>query len=89
MIMHAIDEGAPVVYSVIMLRILYPVHAGPVHLMKGSIASSCRESRHAKKRSFEQSMSATAAKILKMEQERGGEKTIDQGSGREVLYMYV
>ena len=43
---------------------------GPVHLMKGSIASSSREKRNAKKRSFEQSMSATAAKILKMEQEK-------------------
>ncbi len=39
--------------------------------MKGSIASSYREKRNAKKRSFEQSMSATAAKILKMEHERG------------------
>ena len=52
--------------------------------MKGSIASSYRESRNAKKRSFEQSMSATAAKILKMEQERGGEKMEDRGPGREV-----
>ena len=46
---------------------------GPVHLMKGSIASSSQEKRNAKKRSFEQIMSATAAKILKMEQERENE----------------
>ena len=39
--------------------------------MGGSIASSFRERRNAKKRSFEQSLSATAAKILRMEQERG------------------
>ena len=42
-------------------------------MLKGSVASSPREKRNARKRSFEQSMSATAAKILKMEQER--EKT--------------
>ena len=44
-----------------------------MHLIKGSIAGSFRESRHAKKRSFEHSMSATAAKILKMEQEMDSE----------------
>ena len=41
------------------------------------MASSPREKRNARKRSFEQCMSATAAKILKMEQERetsAGEK---------------
>ena len=46
----------------------YIPSTGPVHLIKGSIAGSFRESRHAKKRSFEHSMSATAAKILKTEQ---------------------
>lgn len=55
-------------------------YAGAVQLMKGSIASSYRESRNAKKRSFEQSMSATAAKILKMEQEKG-EGTIEEVRG--------
>ena len=34
------------------------------------MASSPREKRNTRKRSFEQCMSATAAKILKMEQER-------------------
>ena len=43
---------------------------GSVKLIKGSIASSQREKRNAKKRSFEHSLSATAAKILKMEQKR-------------------
>ena len=41
------------------------------------MASSPREKRNARKRSFKQCMSATAAKILKMEQERetsAGEK---------------
>ena len=46
------------------------VHVGSVKLLKGSVASSPREKRNARKRSFEQCMSATAAKILKMEQER-------------------
>ena len=50
---------------------MYVHISGPVQLVKGSIASSFRENRNAKKRSFEQSMSATAAKILKMEQEMG------------------
>ena len=57
---------------------------GPVHLMKSSIASSSREKRNAKKRSFEQSMSATATKILKMEQEKDTEdnevNVLQQGS---------
>ena len=50
---------------------------GLVKLLKGSVASSPREKRNERKRSFEQCMSATAAKILKMEQERetsAGEK---------------
>ena len=51
-------------------------HLGSVKLLKGSVASSPREKRNARKRSFEQSMSATAAKILKMEQER--EKTSEE-----------
>ena len=53
------------------------IHVGSVKLLKGSVASSPREKRNARKRSFEQCMSATAAKILKMEQERdisAGEK---------------
>ena len=53
------------------------MHVGSVKLLKGSVASSPREKRNARKRSFEQCMSATAAKILKMEQERetsAGEK---------------
>ena len=53
------------------------MHIGSVKLLKGSVASSPREKRNARKRSFEQCMSATAAKILKMEQERetlAGEK---------------
>ena len=49
------------------------MYIGSVKLLKDSVASSPREKRNARKRSFEQSMSATAAKILKMEQER--EKT--------------
>ena len=59
----------------IIIRVisLNAIVTGPVHLMKGSIASSSQEKRNAKKRLFEQSMSATAAKILKMEQERGNE----------------
>ncbi len=43
--------------------------SGPVKLIKGSIASSPRKKRNARKRSFEQSLSATAAKISKIEQE--------------------
>ena len=43
---------------------------GSVKLLKGSVASSPREKRNARKRSFEQCLSATAAKILKMEHER-------------------
>ena len=43
---------------------------GPVKLIKDSIASSPRLKRNARKRSFEQSLSATAAKIHKLEQDR-------------------
>ena len=45
---------------------------GSMKLLKGSSCghSSPREKRNARKGSFEQCMSATAAKILKMEQER-------------------
>ena len=55
----------------------YMYTQGSVKLLKGSVASSSREKRNARKRSFEQSLSATAAKILKMEQEKdktAGEK---------------
>lgn len=48
---------------------------GSVKLLKGSVASSPREKRNARKRSFEQCLSATAAKILKLEQEREGKAT--------------
>ena len=43
---------------------------GPVKLIKGSIASSPRQKRNARKRSFEQTLSVTAANILKLEQDR-------------------
>ena len=43
---------------------------GPVKLVKGSIASSPRQKRNARKRSFEQTLSVTAANILKLEQDR-------------------
>ena len=53
-----------------LAQFLFLLFVGSVKLLKGSVASSPREKRNAQKRSFEQSMSATAAKILKMEQER-------------------
>ena len=61
--------------SICLITCIYNI--GSVKLLKGSVASSPREKRNARKRSFEQCMSATAAKILKMEQERetsAGEK---------------
>ncbi len=38
------------------------------------MSGMAREKRNAKKRSFEQSLSATAAKILRMEQEKSEQK---------------
>ena len=46
--------------------------------MGSSIASSFIARRNAKKRSFEQSLSTTAAKILRMEQERGEKEDMMQ-----------
>ena len=43
-------------------------------LVKGSIASSPRQKRNARKRSFEHSLSATAAKIVKLEREMEDEE---------------
>ena len=54
------------VFAILVVHVL----VGSVKLLKDSVASSPREKRNARKRSFEQCMSATAAKILKMEQER-------------------
>lgn len=64
-------QGTPLLLSL-------PSLPGPVTLVKGSIASSPRKKRNARKRSFEQSLSATAAKILKMEQEKGEEEEEDE-----------
>ena len=47
------------------------------------MASSPREKRNARKRSFKQRMSATAAKILKMEQER------ETSAGEKVNSWYI
>ena len=53
-----------------------------MHISGGPLSTSSREKRNAKKRSFEQTLSATAAKILRMEQERGTqEKVRGQASG--------
>lgn len=49
---------------------------GPLKLIKGSIASSPRQKRNARKRSFEESLSATAAKIVKLEQDRKEMETV-------------
>ena len=51
-------------------KFLTHLMTGPVKLIKGSIASSPRLKRNARKRSFEQSLSVTAAKIHKLEQDR-------------------
>ena len=55
---------------------LYSCHTGPLKLIKGSIASSPRQKRNARKRSFEESLSATAAKIVKLEQDRKEMETV-------------
>lgn len=57
---------------------------GSVKLLKGSVASSPREKRNARKRSFEQCLSATAAKILKMEEEKQG-KAAEGVTGRQKM----
>lgn len=63
---------------------------GPVKLIKDSIASSPRLKRNARKRSFEQSLSATAAKIHKLEQDRKASEfeqvpTVTEVSGTPLL----
>ena len=70
----------------------FNVFIGSVKLLKGSVASSPREKRNARKRSFEQCLSATAAKILKMEHERekvAGEKVREEKGKGTIGQVYL
>ena len=46
------------------------MYIGPVRLMKGSVASTSRKKRNARKRSFDKSMSATSAKMARVDEDK-------------------
>ena len=44
--------------------------AGPVKLVKGSVASTSRKKRNIRKHSFDQSLSATSAKMARLDDDK-------------------